>query len=174
MINSFLIPRKRANVTILVYHIGVFFSSGMKSIFSGEINFQWCYQIINLLLINCSNSLRFTSFFVPTKSTKGQFGERSIASILFIPILLYSAASFIVNVTFSCIGTVWKLLDIFSPPSCFIFKYLRIYNMIKNRVAFQENILNITRVSMFLKWGASMVYTYCRALSVDSENRKFK
>ena len=34
----------------------------------------------------CSNSLRFTNFLLPTKSTNGQFGERSILSILLIPI----------------------------------------------------------------------------------------
>ena len=43
----------------------------------------------------CSNSLRFTNFLLPTKSTNGQFGERSILSILLIPILLYSAASLV-------------------------------------------------------------------------------
>lgn len=30
MINPFLIPRKRSNVTFVVYHIGIFFSSGMN------------------------------------------------------------------------------------------------------------------------------------------------
>lgn len=41
-----------------------------------------------------SNFRRFTSFFVPTNKTKGQLGERSIPSILLMPMLLYSAASF--------------------------------------------------------------------------------
>lgn len=54
----------------------------------------------------CSNSLRFTNFLLPTKSTNGQFGERSILSMLLIPILLYSAASFAVSVIFRWIGTL--------------------------------------------------------------------
>ena len=45
-----------------------------------------------------SNSNRLTSFFVPTNRTKGQFGCFNIDSILLIPMLLYSAASRIVNV----------------------------------------------------------------------------
>ncbi len=36
-----------------------------------------------------SNFRRFTSFFVPTNKTKGQLGERSILSILLMPMLLY-------------------------------------------------------------------------------------
>lgn len=61
--------------------------------------------MIKLLLINCSNSLRLTSFFVPTKRTKGQFGIRSIRSSRLIPMLLYSAASLIVSAAFRWIGT---------------------------------------------------------------------
>lgn len=64
--------------------------------------------MISLLLINSSNSLRLTNFFVPTNNTKGQFGVRNKASILLIPMLLYSAASRIVSVTFSWIGTFCK------------------------------------------------------------------
>ena len=40
----------------------------------------------------------------PDKSTNGQFGCFSMASILFIPMLLYSAASFIVSVILRWIG----------------------------------------------------------------------
>ena len=59
----------------------------------------------SLWRIYSSNSRRFTSFRVPTKSTNGQFGCFSMASILFIPMLLYSAASFIVSVILRWIGT---------------------------------------------------------------------
>ena len=62
--------------------------------------------------MNSSNSFRLTSFFVPTNKTKGQFGVLNKASILLMPILLYSAASLIVSVTFSCIGIFSKLSDI--------------------------------------------------------------
>ena len=43
--NLFIIPRKRANVTMIVYHIGVFFSSGMSSIFSGAIRCKFTNEI---------------------------------------------------------------------------------------------------------------------------------
>lgn len=56
--------------------------------------------------MNSSNSLRFISFFVPTKRTKGQFGARRSASKRLIPILLYAAASSFVIVSFSQIGIV--------------------------------------------------------------------
>lgn len=65
-----------------------------------------------------SNSLRLTNRLpLPTKSTKGHEGLLSISLILLIPILLYSAASSIVSVTFSHIGTlliIARLLSIFS------------------------------------------------------------
>ena len=35
--------------------------------------------ITSFSLMNCSNSFRLTSFFVPTNKTKGQLGERSIS-----------------------------------------------------------------------------------------------
>lgn len=56
--------------------------------------------------MNSSNSLRFISFFVPTKRTNGQFGARSSASKRLIPMLLYAAASSFVIVNFSLIGIV--------------------------------------------------------------------
>ena len=55
--------------------------------------------------IYSSNSRRFTSFHVPTKSTNGQFACFSMASILSIPMRLYSAASFIVSIILRWIGT---------------------------------------------------------------------
>jgi len=45
--------------------------------------------ITSFSLMNCSNSFRLTSFFVPTKSTNGQLGVLSILSILLMPMLLY-------------------------------------------------------------------------------------
>ena len=56
--------------------------------------------------MNCSNSFRLTSFFVPTKITNGQLGVLSILSILLMPMLLYYAASLVVSVIFRWIGTV--------------------------------------------------------------------
>ena len=50
---------------------------------------------------NCSNSFLFTSFFVPTYSTKLHMGFLSTSLILFMPILEYSAASLIVRLSFS-------------------------------------------------------------------------
>ena len=36
--------------------------------------------------MNCSNSFRLTSFFVPTNKTKGQLGERSMPrEVEFLP-----------------------------------------------------------------------------------------
>ena len=57
-----------------------------------------------------SNSRRFTSFFVPTKRTKGQLGAFSILSILLMPMLLYSAASLVVSAIFRWMGTVGVLV----------------------------------------------------------------
>ena len=62
-----------------------------------------------------SNSRRFTSFFVPTNKTKGQLGERSILSILLMPMLLYSAASLAVSVILRWMGTVRMLSMEMSP-----------------------------------------------------------
>ena len=59
--------------------------------------------------MNCSNSFRLTSFFVPTKSTNGQLGVLSILSILLMPMLLYSAASLAVSVILRWMGTVRML-----------------------------------------------------------------
>ena len=56
-----------------------------------------------------SNSRRLTSFFVPTNKTKGQLGERSILSILLMPMLLYSAASLAVSGILRWMGTVRML-----------------------------------------------------------------
>ncbi len=44
--------------------------------------------------MNCSNSFRLTSFFVPTKSTNGQLGVLSILLILLMPMLLYRSVSY--------------------------------------------------------------------------------
>ena len=49
----------------------------------------FCRQITSFWLMYSSNSRRLTSFFVPTNNTKGQLGERSILSILLMPMLLY-------------------------------------------------------------------------------------
>ena len=65
--------------------------------------------------MNCSNSFRLTSFFVPTKSTNGQLGVLSILSILLMPILLYSAASLVVSVILRWMGTVRMLSVEMSP-----------------------------------------------------------
>ena len=54
-------------------------------------------QMTSLVLINSSNARRLTSFLLPTKSTKGQFGGFNEASILLTPMLLYSAASLMVK-----------------------------------------------------------------------------
>ena len=58
------------------------------------------------LWIYSSNSFLFTNLLVPTYSTKGQFGSRSMLEILLIPILLNSAASGIVKAIFWYIGTL--------------------------------------------------------------------
>lgn len=63
-------------------------------------------QMTSLVLINSSNARRLTSFLLPTKSTKGQFGCFDKASILLTPMLLYSAASLMVSVIFRWMGTV--------------------------------------------------------------------
>ena len=55
--------------------------------------------------MNFSNSRRFTSFLFPTYNTNGHRGVFSSSDNLFCPILLYSAASSIVSVVFSQIGT---------------------------------------------------------------------
>ncbi len=74
--------------------------------------------------MNFSNSSLLTSFFDPTYKTKGQFGSRSILEILLMPILLYAAASGIVNAIFKWMGTTaWPLL-LFSfiyTPFTFVF-----------------------------------------------------
>ena len=57
--------------------------------------------------MNCSNSFRLTSFFVPTNKTKGQLGLRSILSILLIQILLYYAASLVVSAIFRLSAAVF-------------------------------------------------------------------
>ena len=57
-----------------------------------------------------SNSRRLTSFFVPTKRTKGQLGAFSMLSILLMPMLLYSAASLVVSAIFRWMGTVGVLV----------------------------------------------------------------
>ena len=71
--------------------------------------------ITSFSLMNCSNSFRLTSFFVPTNKTKGQLGERSILSILLMPMLLYSAASLAVSVILRWMGTVRMLSMEMSP-----------------------------------------------------------
>ena len=82
-----------------------------------------------------SNSLRFTNFRVPTYKTKGQFGCFNMESILLIPMLLYSAASLIVNVIFKWIGTLTSvslykcssfsslLFDLFIRMSPYLFQF---------------------------------------------------
>ena len=50
-------------------------------------------------LMYSSNSRRFTSFFVPTKRTKGQLGAFSILSILLMPMLLRPLLGTVVNIT---------------------------------------------------------------------------
>ena len=62
-------------------------------------------QIINFLRMNSSNARHLTSFFLPTSSTTGQLRARSRLFILLIPMLLYSAASLIVSVSFCEMGT---------------------------------------------------------------------
>ncbi len=62
-------------------------------------------QIINFLRMNSSNARHLTSFFLPTSSTTGRLRARSRLFILLIPMLLYSAASLIVSVSFCEMGT---------------------------------------------------------------------
>ena len=78
----------------------------------------FCRQITSFWLMYCSNSRRLTSFFVPTNKTKGQLGERSILSILLMPMLLYSAASLAVSVILRWMGTVRMLSMEKSPHFC--------------------------------------------------------
>lgn len=59
--------------------------------------------------------MRLTNFFDPTYSTKGQLGCLSMASILLMPILLYSAASLVVSVILRWMGTVRMLSVEMSP-----------------------------------------------------------
>ena len=75
----------------------------------------FCRQITSFWLMYSSNSRRLTSFFVPTNKTKGQLGERSILSILLMPMLLYSAASLAVSVILRWMGTVRMLSMEMSP-----------------------------------------------------------
>ena len=66
-----------------------------------------------------SNSLRFTSFFVPTLITKGQLGALKSLSRRFCPMLLNAAASGIVSTIFSdtlTIGLFSLFSFIFCPP----------------------------------------------------------
>ena len=66
-----------------------------------------------------SNSLRFTSFFVPTLITKGQLGALKSLSRRFCPMLLNAAASGIVRIIFSetlTIGLFSLFSFIFCPP----------------------------------------------------------
>ena len=100
--------RKRA------YHYTLILAQCAPFLKAKSINFsvnREIDQIISCWLMKCSNSFRFTNFFVPTKSTKGQLGERSMLLILLIPILLYSAASLIVSVSFKWIGTLLTVLN---------------------------------------------------------------
>ena len=53
--------------------------------------------------------LSLYQLFVPTNKTKGQLGERNILSILFMPMLLYFAASLAVSVILRWMGTVRML-----------------------------------------------------------------
>lgn len=61
----------------------------------------------------------FDQFFGPNIENNGQFGLRSILSILLIPMLLYAAASLIVSVIFRWIGTC-NSSTILLPPVCYI------------------------------------------------------
>ncbi len=66
--------------------------------------------------MNCSNSFLFTNFFVLTNKTNGQFGVLRSFSILFWPMLLYSAASLMVNAAFRSSET-FKSDSVFKRPS---------------------------------------------------------
>lgn len=85
-----------------------------------------------------SNSLRFTNFRVPTYKTKGQFGCFNIESILLIPMLLYSAASLIVNVIFKWIGTLTSVSLYNIKAVLFLHCYL-IYSLEFPPIFFQFN-----------------------------------
>ena len=105
-----------------------------------------------------SNSRRFTSFFVPTKRTKGQLGAFSMLSILLMPMLLYSAASLVVSAIFRWMGTAgvlvmrvllsWRLCRQIEPVF-FVFE--------GNRIALSE--LRCGRRWYCWPFGALFVYT---------------
>lgn len=63
------------------------------------------FYMISPLRIQSSSSLRFADFREPIYRSNGQSGCFNIESVLLIPMLLCSAASFIVNVNFRCKGT---------------------------------------------------------------------
>lgn len=74
------------------------------------------YYSSMLSLMYFSNSLRLISFFLPMYKVKGHLGFFDNSLILFIPILLYAAASSIVSVAFSQIGTSIKSIPPFLVP----------------------------------------------------------
>ena len=86
--------------------------------------------------INFSNSFRFIKRFFPTKITKLHLGLLEISLILFIPILLYSAASSSVSVTFSHTGTV--LFKTSSPPILSFILFTLLFTVAIGRKVFAD------------------------------------
>lgn len=82
---------------------------GLQIQLKNEIILNFCimgfYKTI-LSFMYFSNSFLFTSFFLPTNSTKGHFGIFINSESLFCPMLLYSEASTIVRAAFSQIGII--------------------------------------------------------------------
>ena len=91
--SSFLIPIRKEPNTVTDYNTTLPFSQGTP-----RFSLRFLPQIANFPRIYCSNSTLLTSFRVPMYKTNGQFGIFSKESILLMPILLYYAASRIVNV----------------------------------------------------------------------------
>ena len=101
--------------------------------------------------MQASNSLRLTHFFDPTYNTKGLLGYLSMASILLMPILLYSDASLMESVSLRWMGTLSGSCMIMPPIAFIVSDFLHARGSI--------NLLDKSCCILILIRKTTMVYT---------------